>query len=117
MDSLKTDYFKWMDAPVKACIIGITAALGSFVAARYGCGLTKRSSVLISSVAYVILMNYYFPLHKALVSKSINTHVYWYISLFLILIIGFITTSLALTDVDPAMYAKQRPSSNISGKK
>lgn len=33
MDSLKTDYFKWMDAPVKACIIGITAALGSFVAA------------------------------------------------------------------------------------
>lgn len=59
-----------------------------------------RSSVLLSVVAYLALMNYYCPLHQALVNKSQNTHIYWYVTFILILTATVLTSYLALTDVD-----------------
>lgn len=43
-------------------------------------------------------MNYYFPIHKAIVSKDKYMHVYWYVTLTLSSVILIIMLYLALSD-------------------
>lgn len=49
-------------------------------------------------------MNYYLPIHQALVNKSNSTHVYWYVTFALIFVLTCITSYMALTDVDHSMF-------------
>lgn len=86
--------------PSRANVLGAVSAAGMFVAARYGCGLKIKSSVLVGAIAYVILLNYYFPIHKALISKDKYMYVYWYITVILWGVILSVTLYLTLSDTE-----------------
>lgn len=102
-----------LDPPTRAVILGAMSATGMYIISRQGCGLTKTSSILLASILFMVIMNYYLPLHRALVSKHKHVHMYWYVTLVLTSLVLIITIYLALSDREKCKTDSQAYESNI----
>lgn len=104
-----------LDPPTRAVILGVVSATGMYAVSRQGCGIARRSCTLLGSIVFLVIMNYYLPLHRALVSKDRNIHVYWYITLILVCVILLLTFYHALSDVDTFNMHPRPASSSETG--